>query len=107
MRFAWLNRTRLEFESTHFKYAALYLDKDHKSLFLSRLGGNHEPFGDERVQVEVCDHPGKKQDKTAMRKVITIVAAVLFVGTVLSACKAHEKCPAYGKAEKVQVEKQA
>lgn len=42
-----------------------------------------------------------------MRKVITIVAAVLFVGTVLSACKAHEKCPAYGKAEKVQVEKQA
>ena len=33
-----------------------------------------------------------------MRKVLALIALVVVIGT-MNACKTHEKCPAYGKAE--------
>ena len=35
-----------------------------------------------------------------MKKVLLFLAIATFVGSVLTSCKSHERCPAYGKAIK-------
>lgn len=35
-----------------------------------------------------------------MKKVLLFLAIVTFVGSVLTSCKSHERCPAYGKVNK-------
>lgn len=33
-----------------------------------------------------------------MKKSITILATLVVIAVTISACKSHERCPAYGKA---------
>jgi hypothetical protein len=33
-----------------------------------------------------------------MRKVILLAVALVFASAVLTSCRSHQKCPAYGKA---------
>lgn len=40
-----------------------------------------------------------------MKKSFIIFIAVVFVGAGLSSCKSHERCAAYGKANKIDVQK--
>ena len=37
-----------------------------------------------------------------MKKLFVIAFAVFLLGIILSSCKTHEKCPAYGKIEKTK-----
>ena len=38
-----------------------------------------------------------------MKKTVLFLLSVLLAGTVLSSCKTHKKCAAYGKANPVNV----
>jgi len=40
-----------------------------------------------------------------MKKTFLFLVAIAFIGFVLSSCRVHERCPAYGKVEKEKVEK--
>jgi hypothetical protein len=42
-----------------------------------------------------------------MKKVLLIAATLLLLGTVLSSCKTHERCPAYSKTTSQTTEKPA
>ena len=43
-----------------------------------------------------------------MKKVLALIATVALFAIILSSCKGHELCPAYGKADtKAKTEKQA
>jgi hypothetical protein len=42
-----------------------------------------------------------------MRKIIFLSLVVLFSVAVLSSCKSHEKCPAYGKVTSTSIDKNA
>ncbi|HET6245145.1 MAG TPA: hypothetical protein VFF35_11580 [Bacteroidia bacterium] len=37
-----------------------------------------------------------------MKKLSIVVLALALVGSVLSSCKSHEKCPAYGKVSQTE-----
>jgi hypothetical protein len=41
-----------------------------------------------------------------MKKLLAIIASIVLFATILSSCKSHELCPAYGKTSaKVTTEK--
>ena len=40
-----------------------------------------------------------------MKRILTLLAIVMVVCSVLSSCKTHERCPAYGKINKGNIEK--
>jgi hypothetical protein len=33
-----------------------------------------------------------------MKKIVYFILATAFLGSVLTSCRSHQKCPAYGKA---------
>ncbi|HEX8516151.1 MAG TPA: hypothetical protein VF868_08120 [Bacteroidia bacterium] len=37
-----------------------------------------------------------------MKKILGIFIAVVFVSAVLSSCRSHERCAAYGKINKIE-----
>lgn len=39
-----------------------------------------------------------------MKKILIVASVVIFIASI-SACKTHEKCPAYGKANTEKTEK--
>ncbi|MFH1320883.1 MAG: hypothetical protein ABII90_09560 [Bacteroidota bacterium] len=40
-----------------------------------------------------------------MKKFVLLLTAIVLIGLILSACRTHERCPAYGKIDKKKVEK--
>ncbi len=40
-----------------------------------------------------------------MKKILVTLALMAFVAAIFSSCKGHERCPAYGKVDKGQTEK--
>jgi hypothetical protein len=42
-----------------------------------------------------------------MKKILLGIAFIGFFSILLSSCKSHERCPAYGKVDSVKTEKNA
>ncbi|OFY87297.1 MAG: hypothetical protein A3F72_17520 [Bacteroidetes bacterium RIFCSPLOWO2_12_FULL_35_15] len=42
---------------------------------------------------------------THMKKFFVIVASVLFVSAIITSCRSHERCAAYGKINKIDTGK--
>lgn len=42
-----------------------------------------------------------------MKKVILVSLLVLFIAAVVTSCRPHERCPAYGHISKTEVNKKA
>ncbi len=42
-----------------------------------------------------------------MKKVILLGLLVLFIATVVTSCRPHERCPAYGHVSKTEASKKA
>ena len=40
-----------------------------------------------------------------MKKIFVIVLSLVFISSVLTSCKGHERCAAYGKANKIETGK--
>ncbi len=38
-----------------------------------------------------------------MKKIFVIIVSVVFISSAFTSCKSHERCAAYGKADKIDI----